>query len=412
MINQDIWKRSRISSFPSSVPTSDYSNYFNAFNSDLVFQRSPSGISNFSSNSTVESDAPIAHEIKSCKLKSINGRFTVSFFENLNREIYSLISEKTPSIDAIKKQGQLLKYLEKSFQDIIPNCIIDHFNSTNNSRNKLEVDMDIIISVSDNYTIPLESINILAHVANSVGMKSIRVPQKPRIPLIFGIDSFSGFRVNLGLDSKSSIKLLQLFRIYSLLDSRFDQLLLIVKYWFSTRIYTEKAFGILPRSTYIFLVLFLCQNRGVLPVLQEFTENLSSKNCAYTDFGWKSRNSESLGELLVAFFKYFSSDFPYVHGVLSIRTGSILSKDSKGWTKENQHIVNHRGVKDRYWFCIEHPLGNFFLLILDIYYNLCTTIDKESLYEFRGEFIRASKIICGSNSDSDEGILNLIMKFY
>ncbi|KAJ1557407.1 hypothetical protein HK405_016103, partial [Cladochytrium tenue] len=109
--------------------------------------------------------------------------------------------------------------------------------------------------------------------------------------------------------------------------------------------------------------------------------------------GWVPRNRESLGELLVAFFKYYSAEFPYVHGVASVRCGRVLSKEEKGWTKERQQELNRSGsVKDRFWLCIEDPL--------DPSYNVGRPIDKETLFEVRGEFIRASKILCGGPSDS------------
>jgi DNA polymerase sigma len=68
--------------------------------------------------------------------------------------------------------------------------------------------------------------------------------------------------------------------------------------------------------------------------------------------GWRNCNNESVGELLVGFFKYYASEFPYVHGlfvvndllgrlivvgiigVASIRTGGIVTKDDKGWTRQ------------------------------------------------------------------------------
>lgn len=40
---------------------------------------------------------------------------------------------------------------------------------------------------------------------------------------------------------------------------------------------------------------------------------------------------------LVDFFRYFSREFPYNTGVVSIRAG-ILKKDSKGWLSEVRSI--------------------------------------------------------------------------
>lgn len=337
MINQDIWKRSRVSS---SNSVSTFYGFGNAYH-DQVFTQSRT-----SSVLSIESESPIAKEYQSSKLR-IQGRFTTFLFESLNRDIYALIASKAPGLEDVKKQDLLIQNLESCLTIFLGKCWIDHFNSSINASD-LEVDMDIIISVSFNYKLPLESLNIIASCAKNAGMKQLKIPFKSKLPVLRVVDSFTGFKCDLRLDSTSSFEMIKLFRIYSMLDFRFECLLIAIKRWFSCRIFTERNYGLISRSTHVFLVLFLCQKRGVLPILSR--EMISIHE-------WKSRNTETLGELLVAFFKYFASDFPYVHGVLSIRTGSILSKESKGWTKENQHLLNSRGIKDRYWFCVEHPIG-------------------------------------------------------
>ena len=165
------------------------------------------------------------------------------------------------------------------------------------------------------------------------------------------------------------------------------------------------------------MIIFLLQIRGVLPCLQaistpdtwsHFKSNKESLKDSYfyndvknLHHYWKCQNTESIGELLVAFFKYYSTDFPYVHGAISIRTGTIIQKELKGWTKERQHEINKSGIKDRFWLCIEHPFGILHLLYclfmsLDVQYNVGKSIDKETLFEIRGEFIRASKLLCNT----------------
>ncbi|KAI8850964.1 hypothetical protein BC829DRAFT_361269, partial [Chytridium lagenaria] len=104
---------------------------------------------------------------------------------------------------------------------------------------------------------------------------------------------------------------------------------------------------------------------------------------------WQSRNTESLGELIVAFFKYYSAEFPYVHGVASVRAGRVLSKEEKGWTKERQQELNRSGgIKDRFWL-LEDPF--------EVSHNIGRPVDKETLFEVRGEFIRASKYLCAGS---------------
>lgn len=206
----------------------------------------------------------------------------------------------------------------------------------------------------------------------------------------------------------------------------------------------ESPQGMIQSSIYIYMVLHLLQVRGVLPCLQQLWKTAQGEppqvyvaNCQVYFFNdlsqlnlyWRCANTETLGELVVSFFKYYSADFPYVHGALSVRMRSIIPKDAKGWTKEvsfyvlsrrdsmvsfktqRQHQMNKAGIKDRYWFCgndflwrisidvgkcsyfwwlkVEHPF--------DLSYNVAKTMDKETLFKLRGEFIRASKIICGGS---------------
>jgi DNA polymerase sigma len=105
------------------------------------------------------------------------------------------------------------------------------------------------------------------------------------------------------------------------------------------------------------MVVHLLQLRGVLPCLQDlqkYVPDLTSLSDLDTlNKYWKvGQNKESLGELVMAFFKYFSADFPYVHGAISIRTGGSISKDLKGWTREKQRLrVDVDSARDRFWFC-------------------------------------------------------------
>nr|ACZ80656.1 putative DNA polymerase sigma [Cryptococcus depauperatus] len=80
---------------------------------------------------------------------------------------------------------------------------------------------------------------------------------------------------------------------------------------------------------------------------------------------WSSVNFESVGELLVDFFRYFSHDFQFNNSVLSLRAGQ-LTKESKGWVND-----------------IDDPF--------EISYNVARTVTKDGLYTIRGEFMRATR---------------------
>ncbi|KAI3416790.1 PAP-associated domain-containing protein [Psidium guajava] len=104
--------------------------------------------------------------------------------------------------------------------------------------------------------------------------------------------------------------------------------------------------------------------------------------CAYfdqveklCDFG--SRNRETIGQLVWAFFHYWAYRHDYTNTVISVRTGSLLSKRTKDWTR--------RIGNDRHLICIEDPF--------DISHDLGRVVDKFSIKVLREEFERAAEIM-------------------
>lgn len=99
---------------------------------------------------------------------------------------------------------------------------------------------------------------------------------------------------------------------------------------------------------------------------------------------WSSVNFESVGELLIDFFRYFSHDFQFNTMVLSLRAGP-LTKESKGWTNDIDVGGLNEMARDRNRLCIEDPF--------EITYNVARTVTKDGLYTIRGEFMRATRIL-------------------
>lgn len=98
---------------------------------------------------------------------------------------------------------------------------------------------------------------------------------------------------------------------------------------------------------------------------------------------WSSVNFESVGELLIDFFRYFSHDFQFNTMVLSLRAGP-LTKESKGWTNDIDVGGLNEMARDRNRLCIEDPF--------EITYNVARTVTKDGLYTIRGEFMRATRV--------------------
>ncbi|RDX41158.1 hypothetical protein OH76DRAFT_1423282 [Lentinus brumalis] len=96
---------------------------------------------------------------------------------------------------------------------------------------------------------------------------------------------------------------------------------------------------------------------------------------------WKSSNTDTVADLLIDFYKFYSRDFAYNTGVASIRAG-LLKKEDKGWLSEPS---DYGTARERNRLCIEDPFETDF--------NVARCVTKDGLYTIRGEFMRASRIL-------------------
>ncbi|GAA5920729.1 hypothetical protein JCM6882_001978, partial [Rhodosporidiobolus microsporus] len=100
---------------------------------------------------------------------------------------------------------------------------------------------------------------------------------------------------------------------------------------------------------------------------------------------FQTQNTDTAGELLIDFFRYFSKEFNYTHTVVSIRSEKgTMQKVAKGWHTDfefDPEVI----VRDQHKLCIEDPFQ------LD--YNVARTVTRDGLYTIRGEFMRAFRIL-------------------
>ena len=101
----------------------------------------------------------------------------------------------------------------------------------------------------------------------------------------------------------------------------------------------------------------------------------------------REQNTENLGTLLSHFFLFFAHEFDYYESVISIRKGGLMTKVEKEWTSKQA------SRQDRYWMCIEDPFERS--------HNLGRVVDKNSLFDIRGEFMRGYRMLCEGESLAD-----------
>ncbi|KAG6820330.1 hypothetical protein H0H93_002179 [Arthromyces matolae] len=159
--------------------------------------------------------------------------------------------------------------------------------------------------------------------------------------------------------------------------------------------------GTLSSYGYVLLVIYFLvhvKNPPVLPNLQQMPPlrpiskedtHLAGYNTWFFDDiellkqRWHSDNTETVAELLIDFFRYYSRDFLYNTGVASIRAG-LLKKESKGW-QNDLSTGRYNDARERNRLCIEDPF--------ETDYNVARCVTKDGLYTIRGEFMRASRVL-------------------
>ena len=196
---------------------------------------------------------------------------------------------------------------------------------------------------------------------------------------------------DIGFDNQVALENTRLLLSYAMIDpARLRTLVLFLKVWTKRRKLNSPYTGTLSSYGYTLLVLFYLihvRRPNVLPNLQRIPpgrplapEEAELDGCNvyfYDDIDtlrceWHSLCTDSVGELMLDFFRYFSRDFNYAKDAISIHTeAGLVTKESRGWSGEH--------------LCIEDPFQHG--------YNVSRTVTKDGLYTIRGEFMRAGRLL-------------------
>ena len=97
------------------------------------------------------------------------------------------------------------------------------------------------------------------------------------------------------------------------------------------------------------------------------------------------RNTESVGDLVVGFFRRYSREFDFYESVASVRTGLFLGKAEKNWKVKEKNVKDEEGKVtkrgDRHLFCVEDPF--------EVTHDLGRVMDRDTLRDVRAEIDRA-----------------------
>ncbi|CAA7401791.1 unnamed protein product [Spirodela intermedia] len=335
------------------------------------------------------SDLSRGHHVSSQRMRSrrreLRTRHDITSFAP---QFISIYESLTPSEEEKEKQKQLLQSLEKLIIKEWPNAQLHLYGSCANSFGASSCDIDVCLAISDGEIDKSKILLRLAEILQSDNLQDVQALTRARVPIVKLKDPATGISCDICINNILAVVNTKLLRNYSQIDHRLRQLVIIVKHWAKSRGVNDTYQGTLSSYAYVLMCIHFLQLRrpAILPCLQEmqptYMVTVDGIECAFFDqvqklehFG--SVNRESIAELLWAFFSYWAYHHDYANNVISVRTGGIISKQSKDWTR--------RIGNDRHLICIEDPF--------ELSHDLGRVVDKFTIKILREEFERAAEIM-------------------
>ncbi|XP_074585126.1 uncharacterized protein LOC141840923 [Curcuma longa] len=293
-----------------------------------------------------------------------------------------------PSDDEKEMKNLLLKSLTVIINKEWPNVKLHLYGSCANSFGFSNSDVDICLSIDECAMGKHDMLLKLADLLQSENYQNVEAITNARVPIVKMTDPSTGICCDICINNLLAVSNTKLLSDYAKIDNRLHQLAFIVKHWARSREVNNTYEGTLSSYAYVLLCINFLQLRepAILPCLQEmeltYQLTVEDTDCAYFDqvdelHNYGTLNDESLAELVWGFFHYWAFAHNYKRDVISVRTGSIISKKIKNWTR--------RVGNDRHLLCIEDPF--------ETSHDLGRHVDRCSLDMLRSEFKRAASVL-------------------
>ncbi|KAA1475776.1 hypothetical protein DENSPDRAFT_883822 [Dentipellis sp. KUC8613] len=330
------------------------------------------------------------------------------FVAELSQCLFDFVIQLLPTAEELAVKEDVRKLLERLIRTIEPDSRLLSFGSTANGFSLRNSDMDLCCLIdSEERLLAADLVTMLGDLLERETKFHVKPLPHARIPIVkLSLDPSPGLPLgiacDIGFENRLALENTRLLYCYAMIDpTRVRTLVLFLKVWCKRRKINSPYKGTLSSYGYVLLVIYFLvhvKNPPVLPNLQQMPplrpishedSHIAGHNTWFFDDiellrqRWQSANTESVGQLLTDFFKYFSRDFLYNTGVASIRAG-LIKKDSKGWQNDLGE-GRYKDARERNRFCIEDPFETDF--------NVARCVTRDGLYTIRGEFMRASRIL-------------------
>ncbi|KAL8823952.1 MAG: hypothetical protein Q9191_005416 [Dirinaria sp. TL-2023a] len=352
--------------------------------------RSPSPEKSLGSRSpTAQSESDSGPRFRAKEPSLMGCKYETGMAFSRRRIPYSIGGDQLPRAKTMPKkylnpaeEGKLSGDMRELYDRLDP-------SPDSNERRSKFITVDICITTPMK---ALERVCLLAKALAEHGMERVVCVPHAKVPIVKFWDPELQLACDMNVNNTLALENTRMIKTYVEIDPRVRPLAMIIKHWTRRRILNDAALGgTLSSYTWICMILSFLQTRNppVLPCLHKRPHQrligADGKPSAFADDifslrGFGNKNKESLGELLFHFFRRYAHELDYERNVISIREGTLISKEDKKW-----HLMQNNRL------CVEEPFNTD--------RNLGNTADDISFRGVHLELRRAFDLVADAKLD-------------
>ncbi|KAF7660168.1 hypothetical protein LDENG_00286920 [Lucifuga dentata] len=254
--------------------------------------------------------------------------------------------------DLLRKERCRIQ-LQRDIQSIFPAARLYLTGSSMNGLGCRSSDADMCLVLKGfRRPDPIYILSVLHRLFNSLSYIGRTQLIRAKVPILRFREKGSDLEFDLNINNTVGIRNTFLLKSYAYADLRIRPLILVIKKWARHKHINDASKGTLSSYTLVLMVLHYLQtlNEPVLPSLQkDYPECFSAlmeidmvPEASRHIPPYISPNQSSLGDLLLGFLKYYTTNFRWDQQVICVREAKALPKASfKEW----------RGK----YICVEEP---------------------------------------------------------
>jgi DNA polymerase sigma len=317
----------------------------------------------------------------------------------LNEELLALVETVRPTPGEVEAREAALGAVKGVLLAVWPAARVELFGSCANglsvaAANDIDVCLVLPPGVADDAPGKSAAVEAAAAALEGAGFTDILSLPRARVPVVkcTAPPALGGTKVDVTVNNMLALLNTRLLATYVALDPRLAQLSHVIKHWAKRRSVNDPYRGTLSSYAYVLMCIHLLQTRSppILPILQggpgvppptvktavgPWKVEYCGDVAALAGFG--AANTETLADLVWAFFEYWAWRHDYSGSVISVRLGGWLTKAQKDWTRRQGSERHLLGIEDP--FQADHDLGR--------------TVDRATAGVLQKEFERAGGLL-------------------